>query len=47
MGMIRDLMIEQLKLRNYSRQTMKAYLLQIRSLVRYTGKSPVYCFCRS
>jgi len=40
MGMIRDLMIEQLKLRNYSRQTMKAYLLQIRSLVRYTGKSP-------
>lgn len=40
MGMIRDLMIEQLSLRNYSRQTIKAYLLQIRGLVKYTGKRP-------
>lgn len=40
MGKIRDMMIEQLRLRNYSRQTIKAYLIQIRALVRYTGKSP-------
>ncbi|MFO7915232.1 MAG: site-specific integrase [Candidatus Krumholzibacteriales bacterium] len=40
MGKIRDLMIEQLRLRNYSRQTIRAYLLQIRGLVRFTAKSP-------
>ncbi|MBD3179125.1 MAG: tyrosine-type recombinase/integrase [Candidatus Latescibacteria bacterium] len=40
MGKIRDRMTEQLRLRGYSRQTINAYILQIRNLVRYTGRSP-------
>lgn len=40
MGMIRNRMIEQLKLRRYSRLTIKVYLQQIKGMVRFLKKSP-------
>ncbi|MDZ7859759.1 MAG: site-specific tyrosine recombinase/integron integrase [Candidatus Krumholzibacteriota bacterium] len=40
MGKIRDLMINQLKLRGYSPRTLKVYIQHARAFVRFTGKSP-------
>ena len=40
MGVLRDRMIEKMKLRNFSAATQKTYLYAVRRLAKYHGKAP-------
>jgi hypothetical protein len=40
MGALRDRMIEEMKLRNFSAATQKTYLYAVRRLVKHYGKAP-------
>jgi integrase/recombinase XerD len=40
MGALRDLMIEEMKLRNFSAATQKTYLYAVMRLAKYYGKAP-------
>ena len=40
MGVLRDRMIEEMKLRNFSTATQESYVYAVSRLVRYHNKSP-------
>ena len=40
MGALRDRMIEEMKLRNFSAATQKSYLYAVTRLAKYYGKAP-------